>query len=1144
MTKRERRGSRGFLASSPKRQLTERLKSELLEEETPAVSVYSFGGTPSTGTPSIATPSIATPSETPSDAEELDVDVIPRRTMDICETTNYRPGNILRMELRNVMSHEECTFNFGPRLNYVIGPNGSGKSTILAGICLAFAAPVSCMGKPSLKVQHLIKSSKEELEVSVFVKNVEGEADVIFRRVLGRQKRQDKFFIDGKSVSMKEVQSRALELDIQITSKTRFLPQDRVKEFTSMRPKELLITTIEDVGYSNMLSHYNVLVEKQTDESGYEKSLKEASNKLTDLQRRQEELLGVVSQLEECEKMEEQVKRLESVEMVAKGLSLTKAVTTIQEEEKTLVQKLRQLKQDRARVNTELAAQKEEVSSVSTSQTEIATGVSQLWKQFSQIKEREKEAQGEIGLLEGELETAQKRLDQHEEETRNLRQKMRDDETSHSKICEELSSPDFDESKERLLKEEVELKTRVAETKEIQKAAVSEQRTVKDTLDEVGSRLDAEKRKNNSFTPIRKDNLWLIGKVKNIAPPDQFRYSLPALNNVRLKQDNDDDQRMVSAVVGGVARHFVARDDAALLKIMENEEPTAVKEVTKSLQQVSANVPLNPEQMERLGFDGHILDLVEGPEHNLAHLCEVARIHGVPYSRKGLTVEQQEQVPPSVYKYISENLMYTVKKSRHGEQHASSKSEPIDSFLNKSKQISYEKIPDRGRERELQQQYDAANEVVLQANERVEVASQSHDTATRPLQQNKDSLQAIRAKENRKRIRATNLNITRTKLRRHLNEPPASIDSMEVHVKQARRDIFAKMAKLMIQRVDLIGQISGHVFESAEGAVNLARVKVILENAKSRCQEAKTCYEAEADQLKLVRSRLKTANSELVKFDQENPEIDLDRLDPETEAIFQEMTEAHGNDNHFLRIHAEISAIRQHLIFANYDAGARDKRDNVLVEMTKAQDEVDLLTHQQKDAEEQVERIVSVFVPELNKMIELISSRFCTLLRAKEGADGRVELRTVSETTNELLPVSKWGIDIMCSFREGGAMYKLDGVTQSGGERSIAIGIYLLALQGVGPVAFRALDEINQALDPKNEAIINQHIADTAAEFHQQIFLLTPKLAAFKFTQGTRVHTIINGAGVNRNGDSGGGYMSIGHLSGVFASDTESTKTE
>lgn len=51
----------------------------------------------------------------------------------------------------------------------MIGPDGFGKSTNLAGIYLAFAAPVSCMGKPSLKSQHLIKSSKEELEVSVYV---------------------------------------------------------------------------------------------------------------------------------------------------------------------------------------------------------------------------------------------------------------------------------------------------------------------------------------------------------------------------------------------------------------------------------------------------------------------------------------------------------------------------------------------------------------------------------------------------------------------------------------------------------------------------------------------------------------------------------------------------------------------------------------------------------------------------------------------------------------------------------------------------------------------------------------------------------------------------------------------------------------
>lgn len=83
-------------------------------------------------------------------------------------------------------------------------------------------------------------------------------------------------------------------------------------------------------------------------------------------------------------------------------------------------------------------------------------------------------------------------------------------------------------------------------------------------------------------------------------------------------------------------------------------------------------------------------------------------------------------------------------------------------------------------------------------------------------------------------------------------------------------------------------------------------------------------------------------------------------------------------------------------------------------------------------------------------------------------------------------------------------------------------------------MAFRALDEINQALDAKNEVIMNQHVADTAADFDQQLFLLSPKLIHFKYPKKMRILTICNGSGVATKGATGGSFWLLSIFSTCF----------
>ena len=98
-------------------------------------------------------------------------------------------------------------------------------------------------------------------------------------------------------------------------------------------------------------------------------------------------------------------------------------------------------------------------------------------------------------------------------------------------------------------------------------------------------------------------------------------------------------------------------------------------------------------------------------------------------------------------------------------------------------------------------------------------------------------------------------------------------------------------------------------------------------------------------------------------------------------------------------------------------------------------------------------------------------------------------------------------------FREGEDLQTLDGSRQSGGERSVATILYLVAMQRVAAAPFRVVDEINQGMDPNNERAVFGVLAEAAgAAGTPQCFLLTPKLLPdLPYSESVTVLQVVNG---------------------------------
>ncbi|MCS7116500.1 MAG: hypothetical protein NZ896_03415, partial [Nitrososphaerales archaeon] len=125
----------------------------------------------------------------------------------------------------------------------------------------------------------------------------------------------------------------------------------------------------------------------------------------------------------------------------------------------------------------------------------------------------------------------------------------------------------------------------------------------------------------------------------------------------------------------------------------------------------------------------------------------------------------------------------------------------------------------------------------------------------------------------------------------------------------------------------------------------------------------------------------------------------------------------------------------------------------------------------------------------IRRLLDEVNPRYRAIL-SKINATGYVRL--IGEDD-----VESAGLELLVGFR-GAPMMVLDAYTQSGGERSVSIMAFLLSLQQLVLSPFRAVDEFDVHMDPKNREVMFQMILSHIKELGQiQYILITPSQLTF-----------------------------------------------
>jgi chromosome segregation protein len=120
----------------------------------------------------------------------------------------------------------------------------------------------------------------------------------------------------------------------------------------------------------------------------------------------------------------------------------------------------------------------------------------------------------------------------------------------------------------------------------------------------------------------------------------------------------------------------------------------------------------------------------------------------------------------------------------------------------------------------------------------------------------------------------------------------------------------------------------------------------------------------------------------------------------------------------------------------------------------------------------------------LSAFLEELSGRYSEVLKTV-GATGFIRLISSRD-------IEKCGLEILVGYK-GNKPTALDAFTQSGGERSIAMMAFLLALQQHITSPFRAIDEFDVHMDPKNRELVTQLIMSSAGTMKEgQYLAITP----------------------------------------------------
>ncbi|XP_046478425.1 structural maintenance of chromosomes protein 5 isoform X1 [Neodiprion pinetum] len=1020
--------------------------------------------------------------------------------------SNVERGIIVKICVENFVTYDHAIIKPGRNLNVIIGPNGTGKSTIVCAIVLGLGGKPKVIGR-ALHVGEYVKSGRQKGKIEIELKNPGKKNHTVTRTITSDGHTQ--WMLNGKHVSLKEVEQLTKSLNIQVDNLCQFLPQDKVQDFSKMNPQELLENTERSVGDPILLEYHT--------------KLKEHRKRHIDLQ---EQLINKGNLLER------QTQKYDRLKEIVGGI---KERTAIKTKILNLKQKKAWLQYDQGR--QQLMEAKQEWDAASKEQEKLREAMKPIDKDVTKITSRYSDAERAVNSQSKQLVTKARNLRNMVDQLLSYEEKIQErDKSLAAQIHAEVT-------RDQEIANAQQMKSKLENDLELITNEFGDEKSLVEKQQDILHRIENHRAFINKFAShvhrfkqeedqIRSQIRVLEGELQSVKDVERQRLALLRQRSqdaykavVWLRENTDKFSRIIhepmlikinvkSAKYSKYFENIISNRDLCAFVCENKQDMNLLMQFLRDQEKLQINcvhsdpdkiINMNPnipiENIAQYGFEYYLSSLVDAPQTILNYLVMNYRIHNIPVGNDSVENNAQD-VPWAINCFYSRNKSYFVSQSKYTRE-KSTKMSTVAGNGSLSVILDTDKLNDiQQRLRLLVDRKTAVAQKVVAIEKKLEDAEKEMVELRAERGQCQHHIEQM--KTVRSRIAMTTQRIDLLQAQR------TSIEEIKETCKREIQAVVKAQVKVYKKYNEALEE---YIETSKNGAHSKLEMKLLQRTLVAKTNEYREMKERCAAAERTVRKcemELQPLRTEASRL-REAAKVMTNGLEPQNKD-FAKLNKAFSKlPNNIEDINDELK-VSQAKVFC---LGNNADGDNVLQEFEKVKVDVEELKQyiEAKTAEvhninQEMENIRKKWIPPLQQLVEDIDKNFSSYLASLNCAG------EVSITHGEnIMDFEEYGLKIRVKFRDTDELQELTRTHQSGGERAVTTAIYMIALQELSTVPFRCVDEINQGMDAINERRIFELIVNITGKSNgSQYFLLTPKLLpALLYTETVTVHCVFNG---------------------------------
>lgn len=597
-------------------------------------------------------------------------------------------------------------------MNMVLGPNGTGKSTLVAAIAFGLGFPTSVLGR-SNDIKEFIKHGQEKAFIELVMRtgpdpqqredafdaqdsefvslaqSVYSRPFVTIRRVINNVsgKAQNEWYLNDSSVSHRLIQQLARILRAQVDNMCQFLPQDKVGDFVKMNPMQMLEATQEAAAAPGTLEKHKRLIQLRERDREIEASLERDRRQMRE---DESQVAALQERKRAAQEARDRVERLRNLRQKRPWLKYKQLREEFIRKKEQRNEARKRLEQETLELN---AALHEQLTTVEAEQKAIQKQMRSIDRQKSGLRsaiELEMHEQGQRSArsdtLKSELLNKRAARVRNRQQAEKYREELRQmDEMIREKQAEldSLSQAETESNEAQLKTISLQLREAQFERDKIAAArdALKEEGTRhQEVIHEATRQLqkldDRQQQKLDRLRTINVDAYKALHWLDSEGNRSKFRGQVlgPLCMEIGVKNEKCPEMsRMVESCVSRqILASFVVTDRSdheLFMRECSDERRLRINCILMpNLASLKHSCPWKLSDLQSVGFDGVLMDALEGSELVLQALCEVAFIHKIPYCLGSADERLDMRACESngnLVKFVARDAFFELRRSRY-----------------------------------------------------------------------------------------------------------------------------------------------------------------------------------------------------------------------------------------------------------------------------------------------------------------------------------------------------------------------------------------------------------------------------------------------------------------------------------------------